>query len=270
MPIVSPAIARHRRSVLRRFRVRTARDALRFVDAIGFCFAFTGGPGGLPGLFDVLATRSVDRMWTWAWRWKDDLATHRRLYYGKVIRRKPSYISLTMLPAFYALSGNVGEGDDYLQAYREGRLSMLAKSVYEHILGEGRTSTWTLRRRYVPRGESGAKFHRALDELQGRFLIAKVGEEEEWRNGFIWDAFHRWMPSVLEASSSLTTADAGARVLERYLRIVGAATERDIMDTFDWSPLLLAQAVARAGLARAGPGPTRAWTTPGFRMGGPR
>ena len=71
MPLVPSAVARHRRSVLRRFRVRTARDALRFVDALGFCFAFTGGPSGLPGLFDVLATRSVDQMWTWAWRWKD-------------------------------------------------------------------------------------------------------------------------------------------------------------------------------------------------------
>jgi hypothetical protein len=267
MPLVLPAVSRHRQRVLRPFRVRTARDALRFVDALGFCFAFTGGPGGLPGLFDVLATRSVDRMWTWAWRWKDDLATQRRLYYGKVIRRKPSYVSLTMMPAFYALSGNVGEQDDYLQAYREGRLSTLAKGVYEHILAEGRVSTWTLRRRYVPRRESGARFHRALDELQARFLIAKVAEEEEWRNGFIWDAFHRWMPSVVDAAGSLTAADAAARVLDRYLRIVGAASDPDIRDTFGWSAQLLAQAATRAALARTELGSIAVWMTPEFPMG---
>ncbi len=136
--VVTPTVlGRHRRALLRPHRVRTARAALRFVNALGFCYAFTSGPGGLPGLFDVLATRSIDRMWSWAWQWKDELATARRLHYGKAIRRKPSYISLTMLPAFYALSGNVGEPDDYLQAYREGRLSAMAKALYEVILADG-------------------------------------------------------------------------------------------------------------------------------------
>ena len=72
MLTLSPAaIARHRRAVLRPHRVRDRRGALRFINDLGFCFAFTGGPGGLTGLFDVLATRSTDRMWSWAWRWKD-------------------------------------------------------------------------------------------------------------------------------------------------------------------------------------------------------
>lgn len=195
------AVARHRRAVLRPHRVRTRQGALRFVNTLGFCFAFTGGPGGLPGLFDVLATRSIDRMWSWAWRWKDELATARTAYYGKVIRRKPSYVSLALLPAFYALSGNTGEPDDHLQAYREGRLGLLARTVYERILADGPVSTWVLRRQFVGRGESGARFHRALDDLQARFLIVKAAEVEG-RGGysFIWDAFHRWMPSAVEAA----------------------------------------------------------------------
>ncbi len=254
------AVARYRRAVLRPHRVRTARGALRFIDALGFCFAFTGGPGGLPGLFDVLATRSIDRMWSWAWRWKDDLATTRRVHYGKIIRRKPSYISLTMLPAFYALSGNVGEPDDHLQAYREGRLSLMARTLYEQILAEGPVSTWTLRRRFVPRGESGARFHRALDDLQERFLVAKVGEEEEWRNGFIWDAFHRWMPPVIEAAGSLTVEEAATRLLKRYVRIVGAASNDDVIATFGWSPRLLALTASRANLVQTAVRGHKVWT----------
>jgi hypothetical protein len=242
------ALARHRRAVVRPHRVRTARAALRFVDALGFCYAFTSGPGGLPGLFDVLATGSTNRMWSWAWQWKDELATARRLHYGKVIRRKPSYISLTMLPAFYALSGNVGEPDDHLQAYREGRLSTLARTLYEQILAEGPVSTWTLRRRFVPRGESGSRFHRALDDLQERFLVAKVAEEEEWRNGFIWDAFHRWMPETVKAAGRLTSEAAAGAVLDRYLRIVGAAKTTDVEATFGWNPRLAQAAVDRAAL----------------------
>jgi hypothetical protein len=253
-------LARYRRAVVRPHRVRTRRAALRFVEALGFCYAFTGGPGGLPGLFDVLATRSIDRMWSWAWQWKDDLVSARRLHYGKVIRRKPSYISLTMLPAFYALSGNVGEPGDYLQAYREGRLSLLAKMLYERILAEGPVSTWTLRRRFVPRGQSGARFHRALDDLQALFLIAKAGEEEEWRNGFIWDAFHRWMPDVVQAAGKIEADQAAATVLERYARTVGVASEADTASLFGWTPRLIKAAAARAGLVRVTVGGGEGWT----------
>jgi hypothetical protein len=261
VPALTPAaLVRYRRAVLRPHRVRTRHAALRFVEALGFCYAFTGGPGGLPGLFDVLATRSIDRMWSWAWQWKDDLASAKRLHYGKVIRRKPSYISLTMLPAFYALSGNVGEPDDYLEAYRAGRLSLLAKTLYEQILADGPVSTWTLRRQFVPRGQSGARFHRALDDLQALFLIAKAGEEEEWRNGFIWDAFHRWMPQVVGAAGKITAEDAAARVLERYVRTVGLATDADITGLFGWTPRRIEAAATRAALVRATAGDDVGWT----------
>lgn len=244
-------LVRHRRDVLRRFRLRSADDALRFVNWLGFCYAFTGGPGGLPGLFDVLATTDTDRMWSWTWAWKDELATRRLAYYGKVIRRKPSYVALALLPAFYALSGNVGAPDDGEQAYREGRLSLLARALYERILADGPVCTWTLRRRFVARGESGARFHRALDDLQACFLVAKVGEAEEWRNGFIWDAFYRWMPRVVRDASRLRASDAAARVLERYLAIVGAASGRDIAGTFGWELSLVTAAAGRAGLVQA-------------------
>lgn len=267
MHVLSPgAVRRYRRAVLRPHRVRTRRAALRFVEALGFCYAFTGGPGGLPGLFDVLATRSIDRMWSWAWRWKDELATARRAYYGKVIRRKPSYVSMAVLPAFYALSGNTGEPDDYLQAYREGRLSLLAKSLYEVILAEGPVSTWKLRRRFVPRvagspsAGAGTRFHRALDDLQERFLVAKVAEEEEWRNGFIWDAFHRWMPEAVDRAGHLTAEAAAAVIVDRYLGIVGAAADDEIMATFGWSPRLVSLAAARSGLGRGRVGTREVWT----------
>ncbi|MGH2376195.1 MAG: AlkZ-related protein [bacterium] len=260
LSLTSAAVERYRRALVRQHTVRTQRGALRFINTLGFCYAFTRGPGGLPGLFDVLATRSTDRMWSWAWEWKDVLATSRRVHYGKVIRRKPSYISLALLPAFYALSGNVGEPDDHLQAYREGRLSALSKAVYEHILAAGPVSTWTLRRQFVPRGQSGGRFHRALDDLQERFLVAKVGEEDEWRYGFIWDAFHRWMPDVVRAADALTSEAAAAAILRRYVGIMGAAAPSEIEATLGWSPTLARAAAALAGLDRALLEGREAWT----------
>jgi len=129
VPLSRAQIRRYRHTVVGRHRVRTKAAALRFVNAVGFCYAFTSGPGDLPALFDVLDTRSISRMWSWAWQWKDELASERHLFYGRIVRRKPTLISLAYVPHFFALTGNVGEPDDYLQAYREGRLGLLAGRI---------------------------------------------------------------------------------------------------------------------------------------------
>lgn len=241
-PLTRAAVARYRRAVVGAHRVRTKSGALRFVNALGFCYAFTPGPGELPGLFDVLATRSVDRMWTWAWRWKDELATERRLFYGRLLRGKPTFVSLAYLPCFFALTGNVGEPDDYLQAYREGRLGRLAKEIYEFLRAEGRCSTWTLRRRFVAHADGGAAFQRALRALQERCLIAKVAEQEDGGFAFIWDTFDRWMPDAVRRAAGITSGQAAGAVLERYLRTVGAAPVRAVQELFAWPPALLAAA----------------------------
>ncbi|MDQ7819994.1 MAG: crosslink repair DNA glycosylase YcaQ family protein [Armatimonadota bacterium] len=246
--VTAAQIRRYRAALRARYRVGDRRAALAFVNAVGFCYAFTAGPGGLPGLFDVLATRSVDRMWEWAWRWKDELATARRLYYGRVLRRKPTYISLEYLPHFYALSGNVGEPDDCLQAYREGRLSRLAADVYAYLAERGPCDTWTLRRQFVGRGPGGA-LHRALADLQAQFLISKVDERADGSYSFVWDIFSRWLPQVPEAASRIAAADAAAAVLRRYLQTVGAAPPAEVRALFGWSPRLLDDALARGEIA---------------------
>jgi hypothetical protein len=222
--------------------VRTKRAALAFVDHVGFCYAFTSGPGGLPGLFDVLATRSIDRKWAWAWQWKDELATDKKLFYGKVIRRKPSYISLRFVPYFYALTGNVGARDDHLQAYREGRLSLLAKDIYEYLRAHGTCSTWTLRKQFVIHGGGGAAFHRALADLQSRLLISKVAESEGGGYSFIWDTFDRWLPQTIRTAGRITGQQATANILARYLQTIGAIPISQITRLFDWPPPMLADA----------------------------
>jgi len=240
-------VARYRRALVGSYRVRTKAQALRFVNALGFCYAFTSGPGDLPALFDVLDTRSVNRMWSWAWQWKDELATERRLFYGRLLRRKPTYVSLAYLPHFFALTGNVGEADDYLQAYHEGRLGRVAKELYEYVREHGRCSTWTLRRQFVPRGDRAAPFHRALRTLQERCLIAKVAEQEHGSFAYIWDTFDRWLPETVREAGRITSTDASATLLERYVRTLGAAPARTARDLFEWPPTLFE--AARRSLA---------------------
>ncbi len=242
MPLSHAQIVRYRRATVGRHHVRTKSAALRFVNAVGFCYAFTAGPGDLPALFDVLDTRSMARRWSWAWQWKDELASDRRLFYGRIVRRKPTLISLQYIPHFFALSGNVGEPDDYLQAYHEGRLGRLAKDVYEHLSEHGPCSTWSLRRQFVSgRGRSGP-LQRALVALQERCLIAKVGEAESGSFSFIWDTFDRWMPQVIRRAARLSADAAAAALLERYARTVGAIPEARAAALFEWPPSLFARA----------------------------
>ncbi|MDQ7842121.1 MAG: hypothetical protein QN141_08180 [Armatimonadota bacterium] len=240
-------VARYRRALLESYRVRTKGGALRFVRALGFCYAFTAGPGDLPGLFDVLDTRSVDRMWTWAWRWKDELVRQRKLFYGRLLARKPTFVSPIYLPCFFVLTGNVGEPDDYLQAYREGRLPRLGKEIYEYLRDHGRCSTWTLRRQFVPGGDRSGAFHRALHDLQERCLIAKVAEEERGSYAYIWDTFDRWLPEVVRAAAGITTLEAATVLLERYVQTLGAVSVDTAAGLFRWPPALFA--AARRALA---------------------
>jgi len=246
VPLSRSQIRRYRHAVVGRHRVRTKAAALRFVNAVGFCYAFTSGPGELPALFDVLGTRSVNRMWSWAWQWKDELASERHLFYGRIVRRKPTLISLAYIPHFFALTGNAGEPDDYLQAYREGRLGTLAKDVYEYLRTHGPCSTWALRRQFVSARSGSGPLQRALVALQERCLIAKVGEAERGGFSFIWDTFDRWMPQAVRAAGRVTSDAAAATILERYLRTVGAAPERTAAGLFEWPPALLARALEAA------------------------
>src|SRR5438132_1009384 len=86
-------LARHRERVTSRHRVKSDDGLVRMVDALGFCFAFTAEESyPVPGAFDHLDTRSDGRKWEWMWGWKDKLAEEKRLYYGKLLIRKTTFV----------------------------------------------------------------------------------------------------------------------------------------------------------------------------------
>src|SRR5688572_14518839 len=135
------AIEAHRAKVRGAHRVRNAEGLVAMVDAVGFCFAFTlrTGDAPIPACFDHLSTTSEDRKWGWMWDWKDDLPEGKRLYYGKLLIRKPTFVSMKMLPTFYATFGRAGEADDHLEDVRAGRLSEIARRVIEFLAVNGET-----------------------------------------------------------------------------------------------------------------------------------
>jgi hypothetical protein len=247
-------------------RVQTQDEALRFLNEVGLCLLFSARDIELPSLWGALCggDRPVprhhdDRELGLAWRWKDTLPAARAVLYGKYLRKKPVFISLDLAPFFYALSPNYGDPQqDYLEDYRDGRLSVEAKQVYEVLLEKGALPTSRIRLDAGLGGKSNAtRFDRALAELQMSFRIAKVAisDANRWSYCYVYDLLPRHFPGVVEKAREIPGWLARETILLRYLQTVVAATPRQVSRVFGWEQRdvdRLADRLAAEGGVRAG------------------
>jgi hypothetical protein len=245
-------------------RLTGPASALDFVNERGFVYFWPIKGVDMPSLWvGVAGARPVadkhDDPGHVTWGWKDNALDKKIWYYGKVLRRKATIISLETLPYFYALSENYGNPEeDYLLAYEEGRLTQAAKQVYEALLQEGRLNTIDLRRvaRLTSSG-STSEFNRALETLQADFKVLPVGVSDAgaWHYSHIYDLTTRHYPDLSERARPIGEGQARRKLLELYLRSVGAAQARDVERLFGWgSPVTgrVVSALEGAGsLARA-------------------
>lgn len=259
-------LADHRAVLTRRHRISTAGQLVRFVDACGFCYAFTGREGDMPipACFDHLATRSVDRMWGWMWEWKDELPEAGRLYYGKLLRRKPTFVSMEFLPIFYATFGRAGEEDEYLEDVRAGRVNDIGRRIYEALQERGETQTKRLRAALgITSVEGRREYAKAMEDLQRLMYVTRVravGEGREDYN-YTYDLFTRRYPASVRAAGASSSRSAMRAVLRRAIEMAGAVEERHVARTFEWEPDVagrIADDLERDGvLVRSGAGSQR-------------
>lgn len=250
--------ARYRRRA--DLRVRSEAEALAFLNDVGLAALFSSGAIELPSLWEAICGEARplprnhdDPELGLTWRWKDALPARKTILYGKFLRKKPVFISLDLLPHFYALSGNFGELDDYLEQYRDGRLSEEARRVYETLLEHGALPTSHLRRLARLGGKgSASRFDRAITELQMGFKIVKVGisDANRWGYCYVYDLFLRRFPDEAAEARSITESQASDRILTRYLETVLVAAPRQVRSLFGWEDWRLEQSVRR--LARSG------------------
>ncbi len=226
-------------------RAHTEEQALAFVNEVGFCFLFGDKAVEIPTLWGAVVgsrrplpatNRDADIGRTWAW--KDSLPARGEILYGKLLRSKPTLVSLDLLPTFYALSPNYGDLEDYLLQYEDGRLSVEAKNVYEALLAEGALSTSRLRQvaGLSGGGVNARRFDRAIGELQEELKITKVGTSDanRWGYAYVYDLFVRRFPEVPEQARGISTDQAMATLLERYLLSVVAVEEAVARRLFRW------------------------------------
>src|SRR5438477_7868371 len=252
---LSRALDRHRERIAARQRVRTADSLVRMVDELGFCFAFTSETAyPIPAAFDHLDTRSEGRKWDWMWGWKDELAEGKRLYYGKLLVRKPTFVSMKMLPVFYATFGRAGDPDDHLDDVRAGRLSEIARRVIEFLAQNGETQTKRMRAALgITSQEGKSDYAKAIEELQRLMYVARVravGEGREDYN-YTYDLFVHRYPEVVRAAERMTSAEAMTTLLVRLLELARGVTERQVGKLFDWGDDRVSHAVARLEAKKA-------------------
>lgn len=226
-------------------RVTSEQAAREFVDDIGFCFLFGEKGIEIPTLWAAACgcrrpmpsshhDPDIGRVWTW----KDVLPSRKEIYYGKLLRGKPTLVSLELLPYFYALSPNYGEPLDYLEQYEAGLLSVQAKRVYEALMQEGALATSRLRQvaGLSGGGRAARLFDGAIAELQTQMHIVKVGvsDANRWGYAYVFDLFLRHFPSVPGVARAISTDQAMERLLLCYLGNVIVQRETACRQLFRW------------------------------------
>jgi hypothetical protein len=223
-------------------RIQTPEQARAFVERVGFCFLWPIKGIEMPNLFHAVAgrVRSVpnkhnDPDLSKCWGWKDGALGRRWWYYGKLLRRKATLVSLELLPAFYACSENYGSLDDYLEEYRAGTMTAEAKRIYEVLLEQGPLDTVRLRREAHMAAEGAkSRFERALVELQVGLKVLPIGVAEAgaWRYAFVYELVQRHFPELPQQARELSRGQARRMLARRYLENVVVADRRMLDQAF--------------------------------------
>ena len=223
-------------------RVRGEKSALQFVNDVGFCFTLSDFDLPVASLYVAVCGRRHPRRPKHThsdpeigltWSLKDDLPAKRLTYYGKLVKGKPTLVSLELLPAFCALIREGKGSGDYILDFRHGRMTRAAVAILEALHDKGPLVTPELRKAVVMRDpDRTADFDRAMAELQRGLWIVKVEEIYDPDFYYRWDLLDNWLPEPVEASLDLPREDAVRRLVASYLRSSAASQARFVAGLF--------------------------------------
>ncbi len=224
-------------------RLETLNDALMFVERRGFVTLWPIKEIELPSLWTATAgprpvASAHDDPGHVTWSWKDQMLDQRRWFYAKLLRGKATFVSLAVLPNFYALSSRQADLDDFRQAYRAGTLSYEALQIADALLEHGAMDTLRLRRTAGLRSaERKSRFERGLTELQRGLWIVPIGVAEAgaWRYAFIYELLDRWYANIPAQAGSLPLDHARTNLAALYFQAVGVAEAGQVKKVFGWN-----------------------------------
>jgi len=130
--------------------------------------------------------------------------------------------------------------------------------VYEALLYKGVLDTVALRKAvHMSSPGSETRFNRALTDLQTDFKVLPVAVTDSgaWRYAFSYDITARHYPDLPEQAHHIGESQARQKLVELYLRSLGAARPADLGKLFGWRPAEVSRTLdqlARSGVLRRG------------------
>lgn len=228
-------------------RVRGAPSALRFINDVGFCTAFSRHDH-LPCLWAAICGERHPRMPVHThsdyaigltWHLKDRLPDRRQVFYARLLCGKPSLISLAFLPYFYCLFGPRGrEAGSYALSHTE-------QGILDWLTTHPPQPSSALRRHGDFRGYlNKARFEKAMARLQKLLYVVKTETAYDPKFTYFWGLFERVFPKAVRKSRRIEREDAARRIFERYFQVALCARKKDLLSIFSGvDPALMAEAL---------------------------
>ena len=236
-------------------RVVTFAEAVKYIDAVGYCMLFPVSNVPLASLYYAVARRNPHEKMVWdkysmmVWRWKDELPRRRRAYYAKYFRGRGTLISLRQLPNFLALGDSALSPEDHERLYAEGRIGADARVIWEALAKRGPLATLELRHACKLDSKAGnIRFKRAILELQRRLIAVHFGAEQEtaaWASGR-YELTSRAFPGETAAARQISPERARTELARKFLEWHTDSSPSQLARLFGWPKSEAARAIAAA------------------------
>lgn len=222
-------------------KVRTLAQAVKFIDAVGFCVMFPVQKVPLPSLYYAVTRRHPpgwDNETEMMWRWKDELPRKRLAFYAKYFRTRGTMISLAMLPYFLSNRQAPAAPGDFERFYAAGRITHDAKTIWEALAKQGAMATLELRHACKLDSKAGnARYKKAILELQCLLAVVHFGTEKEtgaWASGR-FELTCRAFPRQVRTAQKISVEKARQALAARYRKLYPDAPVLQIARLFGWS-----------------------------------
>jgi len=186
--------------------LNTEEEALNLINKCGCVTLFPIKGAAFPSLYRAVSGKNRDEKFMKTWDWADHMAQEKKIYYGKLVKKQVTLISLEMFPYIYKL-------------FRRDEFSGAPQRILDSLKRHGAASTTDLREKLNLMGrESKGEFTKAMDTLQLAFAIAVVGREKSPKMTYTWDLLERWMPKdLLKKAEALSEKAAKERISAKLL-----------------------------------------------------
>jgi hypothetical protein len=238
----------HRRKP--RLALRSFIHAYEFVKDSGFCFTSKAEDSALPSLWHAVSGERAPRIPRYsqpdpyrsiARELQDLLIADGKIYFGRLLRRRPTMISMEFLPFFYVLAGRTGIKDDYVQAFVRGDLSDVAKEIMDELADGPAQVTQGLKAATGNTSKSyDTKFARAILELQVKMFILRVAEH---RDPFMpgWATVDTTFPTQVKKAAKISIQEARKKILQKYFHNQLVGSVQAIYHLFRWNKQVIYQ-----------------------------